>query len=413
MLEKQVNKGFSILGVEVYQECHENIRKVLANKIYFFNSWYYNNKERLTHTNEANFVRTLYGDNISVQAIVGKNGSGKSTIMEFVYRIINNLSVVMIRGMERPAAQPMYYVRGVHGKLFFESDGMIGFIDCRDTIITFKWGKDKPITLNGLYDSRVQSQKDKEYLDYISRHFCYTLVCNYAMMSLVASDFNRDICIPKKVKNGIWIESIYNKNDGYQAAIGFEPYKGGENIDIYRQKQLNDERLAALLIDSRKKDNAFFEGYHLSNIKLNFLKDSVNKKYNKGVEEKKYWHRHPENEIAFLWRKKKSFAYHILKAYGFEYFNLKDSVIRTAMAYLVYKTLQVGETYPRYMKYKIVAHIDYYSKQTSVFNNRNIDLLKKIGFDRTESILLNLCNAIKEANTHSELKIRQVLNFLK
>ena len=126
-----MNKGFSILGVQVYDTCHEHIKKVLTDRLYLFNSWYHNDNQKLVSTNEKDFVRTLYGKNISVQAIVGKNGSGKSTIMELVYRIINNLSVVMVRGMDRPAAQPMYYVRGVYGKLLFESDGKLGSLSAR------------------------------------------------------------------------------------------------------------------------------------------------------------------------------------------------------------------------------------------------------------------------------------------
>ncbi|WP_431439877.1 AAA family ATPase [Bacteroides hominis] len=414
-----MNKGFSILGVQVYDTCHEHIKKVLTDRLYLFNSWYHNDNQKLVSTNETDFVRTLYGKNISIQAIVGKNGSGKSTIMELVYRIINNLSVVMVRGMDRPAAQPMYYVRGVYGKLLFESDGKLGSIICEDNIIKFQWGEDESIVIKGTDTSMVQSQEDKEHLVYISRHFCYTLVCNYAMMSLVASDFNRDVCSPKTIHNGIWIEGIYNKNDGYQAAIGFEPYKGGGNISINRQKQLNDERLASMLIDFARHQKPFFEDYYLSQIKLEFQKDSVNNKYNKNSEEKKYWHRHPENEIAFLWRKKKSFAYQILKAYGFEYFNLKDKVVRTAMAYLVYKTLSVGENYPQYMDYKIVAHMNYYAKQTGIFDKRfstNLVMENKdydsSGFYGSAYMLFNLCSQIQKARTHAELKIRQVLNFL-
>lgn len=401
-----MNQGFSILGVQVYDNCHEHIKKNLGNRIYLFNSWYKENNQELVRDDSSKFLRSLYGKNISVQAIVGKNGSGKSTIMEFVYRIINNLSVIMVRGMERPAADPMCFVRGVYGKLFFESDGRLGSVTCEDNIITFQWGEDKEIIVNGTDSSILQSQEDKDHLEYISRHFCYTLACNYAMMSLVGSDFNRDVCFNKTIHNGNWIESIYNKNDGYQVAIGFEPYKGRENINIYRQKQLNDERLAALLIDSKKTNKPFFEDYYLSDIKLKFQKDYVSEKYNRD--------RLPENEMRYLFKQKNNFTYHILNAYGYEYFNHKDSVVRTAMAYLVYKTLSVGKNYPRYEEYRIIADVSNYAKQTSAFDKIISDEKKseKSSFYDTKTMLSNLCAAIKKANTHSELKIRQVLNFL-
>ena len=49
---------------------------------------------------------------------------------------------------------------------------------------------------------------------------------NYAMMSLNQVDYWKDIAYPldRKAKNGNWLDSIYNKNDGYTAAIGVEPY---------------------------------------------------------------------------------------------------------------------------------------------------------------------------------------------
>lgn len=89
------------------------------------------------------------------------------------------------------------------------------------------------------------------------------------------------------------------------------------------------------------------------------------------------------------------------------------------MAYLVYKTLSVGENYPQYMDYKIVAHMDYYAKQTGTFDKRfSTDLAMEnkdydsSGFYGSAYMLFNLCSQIQKARTHAELKIRQVLNFL-
>ena len=407
------SNGFSILGIQVHSSCHANIKKNLANRVFLFNSWYRDDKETLVQLKNTELIRTLYGQNISVQAIVGKNGSGKSSIMELIYRIINNISFMLVKGMDRPAAQPMYYIEGVYATLWFESGSKCGTITCEGAKIIFQWGDDNPILMKA-----SQYKLDSKYREYISRHFCYTLVCNFAMMGLVSSDFNRDVCFPK-APNGAWIESIYKKNDGYQAAIGFEPYKGDEKIDINRQKQLNTERLSVMLIDSKRYHKPFFENYYLHNINLSFKKGYVNKKYNTDIEEENQWHRHPEYEIAYLWRKRKSFAYHILRNYGFDYFNLRDSIVKTAMAYIVYKTLSIGETYPQYQKFRIVSCIDYYSKQTSKFNERYINKLVEdgkdydiSGFCGVEQMLHDLCCAIEENFTHSELKFRQALNFL-
>lgn len=37
------------------------------------------------------FPKDFYGENIIVSAILGKNGSGKSSLLDIIYRVINYL----------------------------------------------------------------------------------------------------------------------------------------------------------------------------------------------------------------------------------------------------------------------------------------------------------------------------------
>lgn len=138
--------------------------------------------------------------------------------------------------------------------------------------MVFKWGEDNAIqykadNLQGRHDNDSMQQ-----LAYISRHFCFNLVSNYAMMSLNPGDYWKDIADPldRKAKNGNWLDSIYNKNDGYTAAIGIEPYKGEGNINLYTQKKLCRARLVGMLIETGQKGEELFDGYsyHGINLKL-------------------------------------------------------------------------------------------------------------------------------------------------
>ena len=115
--------SFSLLAIGIAPECAEYIRKVLKEGMYFFNHWYDVKNGVLEPNANADFIKGLYGNRISVQAIVGQNGSGKSALMELVYRIVNNLSMVMLQHMDRPAAHPLYYVEGIFATLYFESEG--------------------------------------------------------------------------------------------------------------------------------------------------------------------------------------------------------------------------------------------------------------------------------------------------
>lgn len=415
--------SFSLLAIGIEPECAEYIRKVLKEGMYFFNHWYDVKNGVFEPNANADFIKGLYGNRISVQAIVGQNGSGKSALMELVYRIVNNLSMVMLQHMDRPAAHPLYYVEGIFATLYFESEGRKGLVCCKHCKLVFQWGDDEAIEFNVDNNAATPDKPIGEIVEYISRHFCYTLVCNYAMMSLVQTDFNRDVCYKNawsKVYNGAWIESIYNKNDGYQAALGIEPYKGGGMIDVYRQKQLNDERVAALLIDAQMQGQPFFEDYSLNTIILHFNPLTVSEKYNDRRKDVHTWSQQPEKEIGNLWRNKNTFTHCILSAYGFDYFNTKDEIVRVAMAYVVYKTLSVAQKYPKYEQYRDVAKITYYARETGSFDNKLIRHLKETGFEKkvgnykgAEFLLESLCHEIACSNTHAELKVRQALNFLR
>lgn len=421
------NNNFAIVAIKVESECLEYIRKVLKGGMYFFNHWYDEKNGELVQNHNADFIKGLYGNRVSVQAIVGQNGSGKSALMELVYRIINNLSMVMLQNMNRPAAQPLYYVGGIYATLYFESEGKIGSVCSKHCKLVFKWGEDDAIEFDVANHTVTAGKSSGEIVEYISRHFCYTLVCNYAMMSLVQTDFNRDVCVDDAlyhvrphVQNGAWIESIYHKNDGYQAALGIEPFKGEGKIDVNRQKQLNDERMAALLIDAQKHGQPFFEDYSLDSISLHFNPLTVSEKYNDRRKDVNTWSQHPEKEIENLWKNKNTFTHFILSSYGFEYFNTEDEIVRTAMAYVVYKTLSVAQKYPKYEQYRDVAKITYYAREIGSFDNKRIKRLNETGFKTyakeykgAEFLLESLCHEIAHSNSHAELKVRQALNFLK
>ena len=89
------NKGFSIVGVYIHDKCADMYRKVLKHGYYSFNDAYIydeKNKKIEKNPNVKSLPDDFFGKNISISAIVGKNGSGKSSLLDMIYRIINNFS---------------------------------------------------------------------------------------------------------------------------------------------------------------------------------------------------------------------------------------------------------------------------------------------------------------------------------
>lgn len=114
----------ALVAVRLYDDTNQKVRKVLKDEWYLLNNWYTLKDDVLVENDdELTSHRHLYGQNVTVQAIVGKNGSGKSSLLELIYRLFNNLSYIITRGMKRPKAEGICYIDGIHALLYFETEG--------------------------------------------------------------------------------------------------------------------------------------------------------------------------------------------------------------------------------------------------------------------------------------------------
>ena len=92
-----LNESFKLIALKVGKDCHEDIRKNLkTEEWYFFDQDYQedaNGKiERKSKRVPDNFYQlsNYNGPAINIHAIVGKNGCGKSTLIDIVLMLINN-----------------------------------------------------------------------------------------------------------------------------------------------------------------------------------------------------------------------------------------------------------------------------------------------------------------------------------
>jgi hypothetical protein len=133
-----MNEDFSIICLRILSGCDEQYRKILEEGVYyFFNDWYRLENGEVRLNKNSTFQRNFFGSNLSVQAVVGKNGSGKSSLFELIYRIINNVGYISTEGLYRGTAERIYYIRNIYAELYYEQNGTLCKVLCEDDKMSF------------------------------------------------------------------------------------------------------------------------------------------------------------------------------------------------------------------------------------------------------------------------------------
>ena len=201
-------KDFSVCALKVWDDCVQ--KKCLRGGLYFFNDRLYQTQDGEIALNpKCQVPHDFYGENINIQAVVGQNGSGKSSILELLYRIINNFTFMLELGMHRnPSAEQLFYVKGLHATLYYLLNGHIGTLEAVGDVMCFHYDSYEQLlqfeVLNdqGSYSVRTQELDiHNEVVEEaailtplrrmaeVSRRFFYTIVTNYSMQSYNDQDY--------------------------------------------------------------------------------------------------------------------------------------------------------------------------------------------------------------------------------
>lgn len=138
--------AFTIICIHPIVGC-KYLKILKEGKYYFFNDWYREENGHIIRNEDNTFKKSFFGNGITIQAVVGKNGSGKSSLLELIYRILNNFSYVTTEGVYRAKAERLYYIKGIKAELYFELDGQLGCVKVEDDTVTFVYGENNPLEL--------------------------------------------------------------------------------------------------------------------------------------------------------------------------------------------------------------------------------------------------------------------------
>ncbi|CAE6916013.1 AAA domain [Vibrio sp. B1ASS3] len=306
---------------------------------------------------------------LCISSIVGKNGTGKSTIIELLMAAFNNVTSKTNDYSKVVGLHKLDWIEDINLDFWFETDSIYRVSMEGESIEILKYKHDGDDIY--VFDVAINTSE----FDYGS--FFYTLNVNYSLHALNSRH------------QGEWIERLFHKNDGYQTPIVLEPYRVEGNIDVNVQEALAKQRLLSNILMVESSDSV--DEYSLRN-----LKDGVNASYlslhinteknsNNSQDEQSILLHDIESEklLSLVFDR---FSVNIADNDDFYLRNIK--VFDTACKYIINKLYQISSKYATYNEY-----FDQ-KRNKFVYANRFISRLY---------------------NDHSHItyKIRQAINYIK
>lgn len=374
---------------------------------------------------------------IHLNAIVGKNGDGKSSLIELLMRIINNLSN-RIFTEAKDTQYEGYYIENLHAELYYAIEKTISL----SGEITHSW-KFYRIAINGqeveayLQDDQLTAgcnahvpvppsseEIDKSLLE----KFFYTMVSNYSIFAYNVYDYCEE-WVTQGNYESCWLYHLFHKNDGYQLPIVLHPFRDRGNININTEHNLIKSRLITLLIEPPKNNYVNFrvinekqtatsiqctlpknEKTEENRLIMNGSEDCIGWTNRKYVYTKRDWLERIDKldstpkegiEIIQFDQLEEAILKHWSAIYDFpidtDYSNdlERKKLYYAAKEYLVYKTISVTRKYKSYLNFLSLNPV--YETSVEPFGKK----------------LTNLFNRMANDPSHVTLKIRQTIAFLK
>lgn len=428
---------FTIKSIEIFEGC-QHVKNLKTGKLYVF-------EHQLPHD--------FFSDRICITAIVGQNGAGKSSLLDMMFRIINNFSFCLFKDTRRSAADLLTYIEDIYADLTYVIDGHECCVMCRGGFVAFRGRNIKVKFTHVCKQDDIDRKWQEQFQDYdvavnisefkqkkvFAGEFFYSIVTNYSIQAFVASDYAHEQTFtydpevgPANDKGdyvfkhiGSWLNNLFHKNDGYLTPIVLNPYRTDGWINMTNEEHLTVTRLTAILLDEQL-GRQFLDGYTLDKIHFRILPRSLQEKFldietneklypnNQEVDMHNKYRRRDEKEWEysgdkdlddFRWYATQEFTYAnaILSALECEIKEGMNKLQLYIREYIVYKVLSIAEKYPSYAKYKdsVGNHsLTFYEAQPP--NRRmNIENAGKIAKE------------VSEDKSHIGLKLRQALNFIK
>lgn len=402
---------FRLLSLTIDERCSEKVRRNLFPGEYIL----------CGDVLEPQF----FGKNISVSAIVGKNGAGKSSLLELLFRMVNNFGYMLGANVRKNKKGSKYvkYVDGIYADLKYRIDDELVILKCRYDKVLYSY-EGKTFCLFDSLDAkdtfgqerpRADMEEEAQEIDVVSmdaallielcKHFFFSVVTNYSLQSYNSNDYLDEEALGHHYvddigidKNDSWLDGVFHKNDGYLVPISLNPERYKGFFDLQKETDLTSSRLEILLIEAKRRNINFIDNYELDDIEYSFSWDYIANKVSleKDSIKDEYELR---SAIRLIAEDSHSVLAILLERYGFHVDDSENLLFYVGIAYLFYKTHSIAASYPIFGAPKQMV---------------NVEHLDEICHD--EDTIVQYASFIKQLihdKSHLTTKLRKTLNFMK
>ena len=416
--------SFKLLAIRPLNGCNKKfLKNLIPNQIYkFYNEYeFYIGENKVENAINGDVVKIKYDPisslpenlydigktKINISAIVGKNGSGKSSLIELFIACMNQLSFKLKKEEKLFSEADLISVTN-EGKykikcdLFYELENSIFFnLRIDDETFSFK---------NLSNNSEIFSLEK----------FFYTEIVNYSIYS-----FNSNTI-------GSWIDSLFHKNDAYQIPIVINPKREGKDnpywagiIDVNNEQYLLNQRLLSNLLKPIKDDKTFRKiGDYMTAVSIELNKKEIRDFFIYSNDENqlgiKYTEFKDKQELYNQFKDSDSFDFSVnIDAYNqeapllschnvfeilktikseFQLNNLPDEDLQMQLDYyIIYKVISICDKYVEYQGFVTDSY--------KIFEDRE--------YKRYKINITDFIKHIKKYKSHITYKLYQTINYIK
>jgi len=229
------------------------------------------------HPKELNRDKKEYLQNIHVNAIIGENGTGKSTLVDMIIRLLNNFSAAIFgENFIYTSAQHLHYIENVYASLavFIDKEIKVLTVKGHDVImetlsqdaereeegLVFKKTRlTQPILEGGKENEVSEVLPGNDGMKSLAEELFYTIVMNYSLYAYNYRDYIYEKTDEKKIEalrdqmddvpdeeDFYWLKGVFHKNDGYQTPIVVNPMRQNGYINAQKENHLGKQNLISL-----------------------------------------------------------------------------------------------------------------------------------------------------------------------